>query len=143
MKKRNKGRRLTDASSPKPSMAAMIDVVFLLLVFFLVAVDPSNVLAKLDVSRPEISSGDDTKVTLRIGVAPDFYTVDGRKVSESALLRLLNKVEELRPDIAVVVTCDARSEHSRLITVLDTCQGAGLKDISLVSKKNAGAASRP
>ena len=57
-----------DQGDPKLSMRSMIDVVFLLLVFFAVAFEPDDVLAKLKVDRP--------------GKAPLFLLCKARRLAQ-------------------------------------------------------------
>jgi biopolymer transport protein ExbD len=99
-----KRRKRRWRSVPKLEMAAMIDVVFLLLVFFLVTVNPVDTLSHLDASRPRFEGEPDLS-TLRIGV--------------------------WQPGI--VITCSGDSPHEGLVQALDLCAKNGLRKLSVAS----------
>ena len=64
-RKREAGARL--------EMTPMIDVVFLLLVFFVVTVQPKELLAKLEVSRPAAPTQSPQMTLLRIHLIQDLH----------------------------------------------------------------------
>lgn len=77
MKKRVQARGNGRQEDSKVPMAAMIDVVFLLLVFFVLTVRPVDVLAHLDASQAGGGSG---APGLKVDVLEDGYRVNGRPV---------------------------------------------------------------
>ena len=111
----------------------MIDVVFLLLVFFLAVMRPVDVLAHLDVSREQPGGGESISV-LRIDVLPHGYTMNGRRVNTQTMDRMLGKLGKISQTQSVIITSDSNASHERLVTVLDVCAKAGLKNLSLMSR---------
>jgi biopolymer transport protein ExbD len=131
MKARARGSRLRGLGD-KPGMAPMIDVVFLLLIFFLVTIKVTDILSQLDVMRPCPGGGDIPLV--HIDVWSNGYTMNKRPVGLREMDSLLGQLVKRGYRRGVVVTCAADSEHSRLISVLDLCEKAGLRDIALMSR---------
>ena len=114
-------------------MTPMIDVVFLLLVFFVVTVHPRDVLAKLDVSRPSASTGSDEITLLKIDVGPGGYVVNGRRLPLETIRHRLERLYSTSPRTTLVIASTGKATHSQLVKLLDTCAGIGIQNISLMS----------
>ncbi len=115
------------------SMAAMIDVVFLLLVFFLVTVKARDVEAHLDVARQR-PGGEARIETVRIDVYSGQYVMQGKRVDLEEMDRVLAKLSGISKSMSVVVTCSGDSSHSELVKVLDLCAKSELSNLSLMSR---------
>ncbi|MFH0953336.1 MAG: biopolymer transporter ExbD [Verrucomicrobiota bacterium] len=128
------------SSAPPPAelpMTPMIDVVFQLLIYFLVTIHPKDVIANLDVFRPSPEAPKEQNQTppkmIRINVFPDGYTINERPVDAAELDRLLSKLASIDKNQTILIMCAARSQHRRLIEVLDLCTKSGLVNLSVVS----------
>jgi biopolymer transport protein ExbD len=128
----HQARRLREKPDTANSMTAMIDVVFLLLVFFIATASPKDLHAKLPVSSPR-HGGQDIPV-LTIDVYADGYRMNGMRVNLREMDTKLAKIGSISERTGVVVNCRSDSSHSRLVKVLDLCSKAQLKNISLVSR---------
>ena len=120
-------------SDAQMKLTPMIDVVFLLLVFFVVAARPADLLAHLDVSRPAAGGGASVSI-LRIGIDPDGYTMNGRLLDLPGMDRILGRLAEISTAPTVLVTCDRNSPHGSLVKVLDLCTKHELQNLSVVSR---------
>lgn len=129
MKAHGSRRQRSDASV-KINSTAMIDVVFLLLVFFVFTVSTQDLFARLDVSS---GAGDATEriPMLRISVLENGYMLNSKSVKEPELRRLLSRFGAISPDTGVVIACRPGSPHSLLIRALDACIGAGLENVAM------------
>ena len=120
-------------------MTPMIDVVFQLLIYFLVTFSTADVLARLDVSRPAPDAAASNQPPpadmIRVAVAPEGYAINGRAVTEDELAGLLQRLAAVSLKQTVLVTCADASLHGRLITALDLCAANGLTKISVMSGK--------
>ena len=118
-------------------MTLMIDVVFQLLIYFLVTFSTPDVLAHLDISRPAPDASQTEQRTppkmIRVNIYVDGYSLNGRAVSKKELARILNRLASFSTSQTVLITCAGSSEHVRLIDVLDICAGSGLNKLSVVS----------
>ncbi len=132
-------RKRQGAPSADLPMTPMIDVVFLLLIYFIATIQPIDVFAHLDVSRPMAEEvRDDVPPPppnlLRIDVLPDgAFGVNDRPVRLPDMERFLMRLGQLDPRQTVLVMSAALSTHDQLIQVLDLCAKAGLRNISVVS----------
>lgn len=120
------------APEAKLQMTAMIDVVFLLLIFFISVVRPVDVLAYLDASRPKPGGGDMS--LLKIDVYSNHYAINGKRVDLHQMENYLNKIANISKTQSIIITCSSDSPHSSLIKVLDICAKAGLERLSLMSR---------
>ncbi len=131
MKERQDKRKWCDA---RLEMTPMIDVVFLLLVFFVVTIRPHDVLAKLDVARPATSDSRFPIIPpLRIDVGAQGYVINGQKFSLASIQRRLKVLHENKSDISVIVACQPDAPHENLVKLLDCFAAVGIRNISLTS----------
>lgn len=138
---RRKGqRRLAHTNEEiEVSMTPMIDVVFQLLIYFLVTFSTADVLAHLDVSRPSPDATQSKQPPpadmIRVAVLKDGFAINGRNVTEQQLNDLLKKLAAISTKQTVLVNCDDESLHGKLIEVLDRCASHGLTQIAVMSGK--------
>jgi len=120
---------------PAPNLTPMIDVVFLLLIFFMVAttfLDPER---ELGVELPQAESGNVTDVPpdeIVINVARDgSLTVSGRIVARDELLERLRTAATHDPKTPVTIRGDRRVAHEAIVGVMDACGMAGLSNLAI------------
>lgn len=121
---------------PKLDMTPMIDCVFQLLIFFIISLKPEDIIAHLDVNRPQADKKapiDQKLDLLQIGVFADGYTLNDRIVSYATLESMLGRLAALSQTQTVVIKCALESPHSRLIEVLDLCSKVKLRNLSVMS----------
>ena len=120
-------------------MTPMIDVVFQLLIYFLVTFSTADVLAHLDISRPSPEAPQTQPRPpadmIRVAVMPEGFAINGRKVSEEELASMLQRLASISTRQTVLVACDDQSMHGKLIQALDMCASCGLSQISVMSGK--------
>ena len=138
--RRKKQRRFSNADvEMELSMTPMIDVVFQLLIYFLVTFSTADVLANLDISRPSPDKKEQTAKPpismIRIAVLPSGYGINGRGVTPEELGSMLRRLAGISRKQTILINCDDRSEHGKLIRVLDLCAVHGLTQISVMSGK--------
>ena len=119
------------------NMTAMIDVVFQLLIFFLVTQKPQDTLANLDVFRPSPEKKQEQLQTppkmIRVQIFPDGFTINDRPVGAVELDGLLRKLAGIDTKQTIMIMCSGQSKHSDLVRVLDLCAKSGLVNLSVVS----------
>lgn len=113
-------------------LTPMIDVVFLLLVFFVFTLTPLDVMARLDTMHGKDGGGSVT--TMRIGVDRDRFTMDTRPVSLDRMDYVLGKIAANNTQYTVFVVCSRDSRHADLISVLDLCSQHGFRNIAVQSR---------
>jgi biopolymer transport protein ExbD len=134
LKQRKKGRASGEAA--KLEMTPMIDVVFQLLIFFIVTLKQEDILAQMDVSRPAPdpeSIPDEQPELLTVQVFNQGFIMNGRQMTKPQLESRLNRVAGYSTKTTVVIKCTADSPHRYLVDVLNVCSKAGLTNLSVFS----------
>lgn len=132
-------RRVHRTEDPKLSMTSMIDVVFLLLVFFVVTVKPVDILAALAVSRPRPddrppSPIDEPFDLITIEVHPRGYSVNESWIGFDEMRGKLRQLGRYSTNSGVVVICYMDSTHAQLVRVLDLCAEIGFHNLSVMTR---------
>lgn len=139
MRRRGQQRFAHTNEEIEVSMTPMIDVVFQLLIYFLVTFSTSDVLAHLDISRPSPDAAQSKQTPpadmIRVAVMKEGFGINGRSVSDAELDSLLGKLASVSTKQTVLVNCDDQSLHGRLIKVLDMCASHELIQIAVMSGK--------
>lgn len=137
-------RKRTTGAPLELNMTAMIDVVFLLLIFFLATTQPGDVLAHFEVLRPALpeSTPKPPPPLVRIAVRADGFDVQGRAATDEQMDRLLKRLAGLDPGQSLLLLCDPAAPHERLIQALDRCARHGLTNLSVLSVRNGSPAYR-
>jgi len=121
---------------PLLQLAPMIDVVFLLLIFFMVATTfPDDV--GVEVEKPEAASAAPLlKDNLLFAITRDEkYYYSGKEITADEATRIIKTAVAGKPDVAVVVQIDRRAVTDALITFLDLARLAGASNLSIATKK--------
>ena len=121
-------------------MTPMIDVVFQLLIYFIVTTKPIDVITNLDVFRPapdQTAKPDEKPPNLvRVGIYQDGYTVNDVPATLETLDLAMSKIAAIDAGQTIMLTVSAVSEHGMLVKALDLCAKNGLKSLSVVSASN-------
>ncbi len=115
-------------------MTPLIDVVFLLLTFFLVATQLSEEDHQLDVklpaasnARPMIEAKDEIYVSLD---AEGACFVEGSPIDRSQLIQRLKELRRDHPTSrTAVLRADSRCDWDNVVRAIDACHQAGLTDV--------------
>ncbi len=117
----------------------MIDVLFLLLTFFIFAVVMMVRADVLDVNLPELAAGHSPERSIPITIA---ITQEGELFVNSELVALENIIEHVQalrvehPEGALVLAVDTQSPAGVLISLADTLTGAGLGEFSIIGHRS-------
>jgi len=125
------------------SLTALIDVVFLLLIFFMVSTTFDR-FAELQIVLPEadgeVAGNDREQLELVIDSEGRYYLGE-EQVLNSELETLKRALLLVAPDPPnrwpLVINADARTPHQAVITAMDAARQVGLEQISFVIKEPA------
>lgn len=123
------------------NLTPMIDVVFLLLIFFLVATTFAREEVEMNLKLPPSRSGVAGKSghVLTVNVLADGrITVDGRDVSMEALRQRLQAEADRNKDQAVLIRSDARGIVGTSLQVLDAVRLAKLSKVDFAALPERG-----
>lgn len=118
------------------NLTPMIDVVFLLLIFFLAATTFAREEVELDLRLPQAKSGKAGSGDLQLVVnvfADGKLTVDGREVTLAALQQKLQAAVQRNAEQAVLVRGDEQSRFGTGLAVLDVCRLAKVKKVDFAA----------
>ena len=117
-------------------MTPMIDVVFQLLIFFLVTLKQEDILSHLDVSRPqpdETRQVETIQDLLTITVHRYGFLLRGKARTLAQLDRALTRIASYDKNVSVIIRCTPDSKHRHLVELLNLCAKAGLQKLSVFS----------
>lgn len=118
------------------NLMPLVDVVFLLLIFFLAATTFATEEVELDLRLPEAKSGESGKADrqLIINVQQDgTLSMGGRPVTMEALRQKLVAAIRRDKDQAVLVRGDKAAQFGVGLQVLDTCRLAKVKKVDFAA----------
>lgn len=130
-------RKRKETPEAKLEMTPMIDVVFQLLIFFIVTLKTPDILAQLDVSRPEPSDTPPVIPLLTIQISSDGCVLNGRPyrgpTAFADMQRQLGKIASYSENTSVMIKSTSDAPHSTLIRTLNACAAENISNISLFS----------
>lgn len=131
-------RRLRLGEGVEINMAPLIDMVFILLIFFLVTTSFVKE-AGVEVERPTAATARPKRGNVMVAVtAEGRIFIERREVDMRSIRPLMERYLAENPEVAVVVVADRRTPTGLLIQVLDQCRLAGVKDVSIAAMKPKG-----
>lgn len=118
------------------SMTPMIDVVFLLLIFFIVTLQQQDIFAGLIAFRPSPAKTPRTLPEielLTITVYQGGFMVNGMLVDLDTLDRRLAVIAKSNRSAPIVIKCTNNSLHQNFIQLLDICKKNKMDNLSVFS----------
>ncbi len=126
------------------NMAPMIDMVFLLLIFFMVAtVFPENdgiVIEKPKADNAAPLRSDQLMVTV---TAEGAYRHDGMELTLDDLAFTIDSAFAANPAVTLIVKADRRSETGHVVSLMDLAREHGVTRMALATEKRAEKAPPP
>ena len=121
---------------PELNIAPLVDMVFLLLIFFLVSTTFSRETG-VNVSKPKAQTAQSlSRESILVAVTRDgTIHINNRKVDLETLHRIIKETLNERPGSSVIIIADKSSLTGRTIEVMDECKLAGAEKISLAALK--------
>jgi len=115
-------------------MTPLIDMVFILLIFFVVTTSFVSETG-LDIRRPQSSSSETLpheNIPVAIG-ADGRITADGRRIGLLSIRPFLQKKLRTQPGLAVVLVADKAVSVDRVVRVMDEVRSAGINEVALAT----------
>ena len=130
--------------NPQLDMTPMIDVVFELIIFFVVTIKQEDLFTKLNVNRPApdssttTSSQDEILVNIELGRRFDgspqgVIIYNKREVKRDELRKNLREIARTSKKTPIIIKADDKSPHKVLVDVLDICYECELFSVSVFS----------
>lgn len=120
---------------PELNLTSMIDVVFLLNIFFMVGTQFADMERSIQLEVPRVSQVGNLaampdKRVIHVG-RDGTIMLDRQQVSLAELTGQLRSVTQQYPDLGVVVRGDAEGCLQNVASVLMACRDAGVKDLGI------------
>ena len=134
-------RRRARTDHVELNLTPLIDVVFLLLIFFMISTTfiQEN---RLRIQLPEASAqAQQQSAELEIVIdARGNYFVDGNKLINQDASTIADALKILRPsndDLTLLISADAAAEHRHVVKVMDVAGRMGFERISIMTRPSA------
>ncbi len=117
-------------------MTPMLDVVFILLIFFIVTASFVKE-AGIDVNRPEAATAvkkERANILVAISDKGDIW-INKRKVDIRSVQANIERLKAENPQGTVVIQADQKSTTDTLIKVMDSARAAGVFDVSIAAQE--------
>ena len=118
-------------------MTPLVDVVFLLLIFFMLSTSLSvNPGIKIDLPKASAEQVKKKKTTLRVAIEPGGRIfLEGKKLSLEQLREKFKTVGKEHGDEAlVVIEADKKVYHGLVVKVMDAAKSAGLNKLAIATQ---------
>ncbi len=138
MLKRKRKRELSSQDSTP--ISAMIDIVFLLLIYFILTQKPIIEDTRLNFSpaRRGKSAAQSSAISdfafLEINENTETYLFNGQAISREQLPTYLNHIGKNNKEPQLIIFCADNVKHADLVKALDLCRLSSLSNISIMAK---------
>jgi biopolymer transport protein ExbD len=128
-------RQLTVEDETEINLTPMLDVVFIMLIFFIVTSSFVKE-AGVEVNRPAAATAERREqgnILIAITEGGQVW-IDRRQVDPRAVRANIERLRAENPQGAVVIQADAQSKNGLLVQVMDAARQAGVYDVSIAAE---------
>ena len=128
-------RRAREVEESEVNLTPMLDVVFIMLIFFIVTASFVKE-SGIDISRPPAATAErKEKGNILIAITnTDQIWIDRRQVDPRALRANIERLHAENPQGSVIIQADIESKNGLLVTVMDAARLAGVNRVSLAAE---------
>lgn len=125
---------------PRISIAPLIDIVFLLLIFFMVT-SHYDIAAGVQIKLPKVtkktaSPDADSRIIVIVDKDANAY-IDGTKIEMEDLKSRLTDEVKKRGMLNLVLQADSDVRHGRVVEIMDMAKSAGINSIVIAARWRA------
>ena len=130
---RNTRRRKSEES--EVNMTPMLDVVFIMFIFFIVTASFVKE-AGVDVTRPPaLTAISKDKGNILIAITENGQIwIDRRQVDPRSLRASIERLHGKNPQGAIVIQADKNSQNHLLVSVMDAAKSAGVNQVAIAAE---------
>ena len=129
-------QNLVDEEEANIDMTPMLDVVFIMLIFFIVTASFVKE-AGIDVNRPEAATAvkkDRANILIAIYDKGEIW-INKRRIDVRAVQANIERLHAENPQGTVVIQADKKATTETLIKVMDASRAAGVYDVSIAAQE--------
>lgn len=124
---------------PSITIVSLIDILAILLIFFIVTTTFKDKLPQLQINLPEsksaaVSTSEPKKMILLQIKGPGQITFDGKATTPDQLPAAIRQIQQTYPGCAITMQADKEAPFGTVVSVLDALQAAGIKNIPAVAR---------
>ena len=119
------------------NLTPMLDVVFIMLIFFIVTATFIKQ-AGITVLRPEaLTAEQKPTVSMLVAISPNGEIwIDKKRVDPTTVRAHLEKLFAENPKGGLVIQADKESTNEKLMAVLNAARAAGLREVAISTERN-------
>lgn len=128
-------RNRIDENLPQPMLSPMIDMIFLLLVFFIVSTMYMTELKTVPVKLPEAAHTENiSKSNFVVSVKQDgTIFLQDEEIALDDLVSRAKMQKDNDPNFAVILRGDAGTEYGNIMKIMDKLKGVGVSRFGLAA----------
>ena len=127
-------RRSAADEEDEVNLTPMLDVVFIMLIFFIVTATFIKE-AGIQVERPDTVTADtqdDASILIAISGTDEIW-IDRKKRDPRAVRSVIAQLHAENPKGSIVIQADEESTHETLVIVMEAAKGAGVTNVAIAS----------
>lgn len=134
---RNRHSRRESGSVAEINMTPLIDMVFILLIFFIVTTSFVNETG-VDVNRPSAETAVNKELAnIMVAITSSGQiNIGGRVVDRRALRANIERLHAENPEGSVIIIADKDAKTGLLIEVMDQARLAGIANVSIAAERD-------
>jgi len=134
---RNRHSRRESGSVAEINMTPLIDMVFILLIFFIVTTSFVNETG-VDVNRPSAETAVNKELAnIMVAITSSGeINISGRVVDRRALRANIERLHAENPEGSVIIIADKDARTGLLIEVMDQARLAGIANVSIAAERD-------
>ncbi|MBM96713.1 MAG: biopolymer transporter ExbD [Oceanospirillaceae bacterium] len=125
-----------EAEEGEIDITPMLDVVFIMLIFFIVTASFVKE-SGIEVNRPDASTSNAkprANILIAISDTGEIW-INKRRVDESQVRANIERMHAENPQGTVVIQADEEAKTKQLVAVMDAARAAGVYDVSLATEE--------
>jgi biopolymer transport protein ExbD len=132
--------KLNQDELPQINLTSMIDVVFLLLIFFMVSTQFNNTESSIAIDLPKVNSAGSSAIVNTTKIVNIFVDgsieIDSQRMGVADVSRALNSFARMNPQSGALVRPDAKLPTQRLMEVVSAIKQSGIARIAVDYQSN-------
>ncbi|MCK9564116.1 MAG: biopolymer transporter ExbD [Bacteroidales bacterium] len=131
------GKRRAQEDESEIDLTPMLDVVFIMLIFFIVTASFVKE-SGIDIARPPTTDqpppdSENKNIVFRVSESGDIM-LEGRRIDVRAVRANVERIYAENPQAKVIINADPRAKTEIFVQISDQAREAGVYDISLSTK---------